>query len=161
MTDAGGSFAGVAAGKAGREAVVADHDTVVHSNQEYVRGIVHSNSVEGFNVRIRRTVAGVFHHIDPKHYDGYFDEMAFRWSQRVYLGTANRHTRKGKLVARMIWDRVPLSEQMRVLLAGAVGRRMRRTRHWGVEIVPRQPIARPAAIDAASIGSLLDDEIPF
>ena len=30
------------------------------------RGRVHANSAEGFNLRVRRTVAGVFHHISPR-----------------------------------------------------------------------------------------------
>ena len=38
----------------------AAHDTVQHSRQEYVRGQVHANSAEGFNSRVRRTIAGVF-----------------------------------------------------------------------------------------------------
>ncbi|APG89249.1 ISSod11, transposase (plasmid) [Sinorhizobium americanum CCGM7] len=43
----------------------ARHDTVKHSSREYVRDAVHVNSVEGFNARVRRTIAGVFHHISP------------------------------------------------------------------------------------------------
>ena len=41
----------------------AAHDTVRHCDREYARGAVHANAVEDFNDRIRRTVAGVFHHI--------------------------------------------------------------------------------------------------
>ena len=33
----------------------AAHDTVRHSEREYARGVVHANSVEGFNDRVRRT----------------------------------------------------------------------------------------------------------
>jgi transposase-like protein len=43
----------------------AAHDTVCHSKPEYVRGSVHTNSVQGFNARVRGTIAGVFHHISP------------------------------------------------------------------------------------------------
>ncbi len=45
----------------------ARHDTVKHSSREYVRDAVHVNSVEGFNARVRRTIAGGFHHISPQH----------------------------------------------------------------------------------------------
>ena len=60
----------------------AAHETVQHARREYVRGPVHANSVEGFNLRVQRTVAGVFHHISPEHADLYFHEIGFRWSQR-------------------------------------------------------------------------------
>ena len=58
----------------------AAHETVQHGRREYVRGPVHANSVEGFNLRVQRTVAGVFHHISPEHADLYFHEIGFRWS---------------------------------------------------------------------------------
>jgi ISXO2-like transposase domain len=47
----------------------AAHDT---ARREYVRGRVHANSAEGFNSRVRRTIAGVFHHISSEHADLYF-----------------------------------------------------------------------------------------
>ncbi len=43
----------------------AKHETVKHSGGEYVRDTVHVNSVEGFNSRLRRTIAGVFHSYQP------------------------------------------------------------------------------------------------
>jgi hypothetical protein len=55
----------------------AGHDTVQHGRREYVRGPVHANSVEGFNLRVQRTVAGVFHHISPEHADLYSTKSAF------------------------------------------------------------------------------------
>jgi len=72
----------------------AAHDSVCHSEREYVRGLVHANSAEGFNDRVRRTVSGVFHHISPHHADLYFNEIGFRWSQRTVAGRAVRRTRK-------------------------------------------------------------------
>ena len=72
----------------------AGHESVNHSQGEYVRGAVHINSAEGFNSRVQRTIAGVFHHISPKHADLYFNEVGFRWSQRVATGTSTRKTKK-------------------------------------------------------------------
>ena len=40
--------------------------------------IVLPNSAEAFNDRVRRTIAGVFHHISPRHADLYFNEVGFR-----------------------------------------------------------------------------------
>ncbi|GEC35752.1 hypothetical protein ABIA24_006657 [Sinorhizobium fredii] len=56
----------------------AKRDTVKHSSREYFRDAVHVNSVEGFNSRVRRTIAGVFHHISPQHADLYFHEIGER-----------------------------------------------------------------------------------
>ncbi|MBK8176650.1 MAG: transposase [Rhodospirillales bacterium] len=85
MSDAWSTFAAVGQS-------FAAHDTVQHAKREYARGTVHANSVEGFNSRVRRTVAGVFHHISPEHADLYFHEMGFRWSQRVVAGQTTRRS---------------------------------------------------------------------
>ena len=59
------------------------------SNRGHFRGAGH------FNSRVRRTIAGVFHHISPQHADLYFHEIGFSWSQRVITGNAVRKTRHG------------------------------------------------------------------
>jgi hypothetical protein len=58
----------------------AAHDTVNHRAKGYVRGAVHANLGDGFNSQVRRTGAGVFHHISARHADLYFYEIGFRWS---------------------------------------------------------------------------------
>jgi hypothetical protein len=112
----------------------AGHDTVRHSDREYVRGFVHANSVEGFNDRVRRTVAGVFHHISPRHADLYFNEVGFRWSQRRVAGHAVRRTRKGREVVKPLWSRIAPALQLPALFKSAVGRQLRRTAQGGIEI---------------------------
>jgi transposase-like protein len=112
----------------------AAHDTVLHSDREYVRGIVHVNSAEGFNDRVRRTVAGVFHHISPRHADLYLGEIGFRWSQRIVAGQAVRRTPKGREVVRTLWDRIPPAQQLVAVFRSAVGRQLRRTRDGSIAI---------------------------
>ena len=112
----------------------AAHDTVQHSRQEYVRGQVHANSAEGFNSRVRRTIAGVFHHISPEHADLYFHEIRFRWSQRIVTGQATRRTRHGREIIKPIWSRVPPALQLPRVLQAATGRQMRRTPKGGIFI---------------------------
>jgi hypothetical protein len=112
----------------------AAHDTVQHSKQEYVRGSVHANSAEGFNSRVRRTIAGVFHHISPGHADLYFHEIGFRWSQRIVTGQATRRTRHGREIVKPIWARVPPALQMPTVLQAAIGRQIRRTPEGGLTI---------------------------
>ena len=112
----------------------AAHDTVRHSEREYARGPVHANSAEGFNDRVRRTVAGVFHHISPRHADLYFNEIGFRWSQRVLAGRAVRRTRKGREVVKPLWSRIAPALQLPTVFKSAVGRQLRRTGQGGVHI---------------------------
>jgi hypothetical protein len=115
------------------------HDTVRHSQREYVRGSVHANSAEGFNDRVRRTIVGVFHHISPRHADLYFGEIGFRWSQRTVAGQAQRRTRKGRTVIQTLWSRVPPALQLQSVFRYAVGRQLRRTKDGGISI--RSPVA--------------------
>jgi transposase-like protein len=112
----------------------AAHDTVRHSDREYARGEVHANSVEGFNDRVRRTVAGVFHHISPQHADLYFNEVGFRWSQRVVARQAMRRTRKGRTVVKPLWVRIAPALQLHAVFRSAVGRQLRRTSLGGIQI---------------------------
>lgn len=109
-------------------------DTVRHSEREYARGPVHANSAEGFNDRVRRTISGVFHHISSHHADLYFNEIGFRWSQRVMTGSAVRRTRKGREVVRPLWSRIPPALQLSAVFRSAVGRQLRRTPQGGIQI---------------------------
>ena len=99
----------------------AEHKTVKHSSGEYVRDAVHVNSAEGFNSRVRRTIAGVFHHISPQHADLYFHEIGFRWSQRVVTGNAVLKTRRGRETIRTLWSRVPPALQLMSVFRAAAG----------------------------------------
>lgn len=99
----------------------AKHETVNHSNREYVRDAVHINSVEGFNDRVRRTITGVFHHISPQLADLYFHEIGFRWSQRIVTGQAVRKSRSGKESMKTLWSRVPPALQLQQVFRAAIG----------------------------------------
>jgi len=112
----------------------AAHDTVRHSDREYARGPIHTNSVEGFNDRIRRTVAGVFHHISPHLADLYFNEIGFRWSQRAITGQVTRRTRKGREVIKPSWARITPALQLPAVFRSAVGRQLRRTKRGGIQV---------------------------
>jgi hypothetical protein len=127
MSDEWSSF--VAVGQA-----FAGHDTVRHSEREYARGPVHANSAEGFNDRVRRTISGVFHHISAHHANLYFNEIGFRWSQRVVTGHAVRRTRRGRQVTKPLWSRIPPALQLPAAFRSAVGRQIRRTTQGGIQI---------------------------
>ncbi len=58
----------------------ASHETVNHSAKEYVRGEVHTNTVEGFFSILKRGVDGIYHHIE--YVPQYLAEFDFRYSNR-------------------------------------------------------------------------------
>jgi transposase-like protein len=64
----------------------AAHETTKHSAKEYVRGDVHSNSVEGYFGLFKRGMKGVYHHCDEKHLHRYLAEFDFRYNHRTKLG---------------------------------------------------------------------------
>ena len=66
--------------------MVAEHSTVQHSKDEYVRGDVHSNSVEGYFAVFKRGMVGVYQRCDEKHLHRYLAEFDFRFSNREKLG---------------------------------------------------------------------------
>lgn len=58
------------------------HETVNHSAGEYVRGEIHTNTVEGFFSLLKRGINGVYHHVSRGHLPRYCDEFAFRYEHR-------------------------------------------------------------------------------
>lgn len=64
----------------------AKHETVKHSAKEYVRGDVHTNTVEGFFSIFKRGMKGVYQHCGEAHLHRYVAEFDFRYSNRSGLG---------------------------------------------------------------------------
>lgn len=64
----------------------AKHEVICHSNDEYVRGEVHTNTVEGFFSIFKRGIYGVYQHVSPCHLHRYMAEFDFRYNHRVKLG---------------------------------------------------------------------------
>jgi len=64
----------------GRE--FAAHETVTHSHSEYVRGDVHTNTVEGSFSIFKRGMRGVYQHCAEKHLHRYLAEFDFRYNTR-------------------------------------------------------------------------------
>ena len=58
------------------------HDFVTHSLQEYVRGDVHTNTIEGAFSLLKRGIYGIYHQVSPKHIAPYLNEFAFRYNTR-------------------------------------------------------------------------------
>ena len=64
----------------------ASHDKVHHTAGEYVRGIVHTNTIEGVFSIFKRGMKGVYQHCSEKHLHRYLAEFDFRYNNRVGLG---------------------------------------------------------------------------
>jgi transposase-like protein len=64
----------------------AAHETVDHHKFEWVRGDVHTNTLEGFFSIVKRGLIGVYQHVDAKHLDRYLAEFDFRQNTRAKLG---------------------------------------------------------------------------
>jgi len=58
------------------------HETVNHREGEYVRGIVHTNSMENFWSLLKRGVIGTYHNVSKKYLPLYLNEFAFRFNNR-------------------------------------------------------------------------------
>ena len=60
----------------------AKHETVNHTAREYVRGDIHTNTVENAFSLLKRGIMGTWHKISAKHLPAYLDEMQFRFNRR-------------------------------------------------------------------------------
>lgn len=57
------------------------HDSVNHA-VEYVRGNVHTNSIENFWSLLKRTIKGTYVSVSPSHLQKYVEEQMFRYNER-------------------------------------------------------------------------------
>jgi transposase-like protein len=64
----------------------ATHESIDHSADEYVRGDVTTNTVEGYFSIFKRGMKGVYQHCDEKHLHRYLSEFDFRYNTRSALG---------------------------------------------------------------------------
>jgi transposase-like protein len=58
------------------------HETVEHRQNESVWAGVHTNTVEGVWLLLKRSIVGSYHQLSVKHLPAYLDEMAFRFNNR-------------------------------------------------------------------------------
>lgn len=58
------------------------HETINHSRGEYARGLVTTNTIEGFWSQLKRSLHGTYHAVSPKYLQGYVDYFAFHYTYR-------------------------------------------------------------------------------
>jgi len=75
----------------GMDGHFAEHQTVVHSRGQYVKGPkgperIHTNSAEGHFGIFKRGMKGIYQHCAERHLHRYLAEFDFRYNNRVKLG---------------------------------------------------------------------------
>ena len=58
------------------------HQTVGHARGEYVRGNVHTNSIESFWALLKRGIVGNYHNVSKKYLPFYLNEFGYRFNNR-------------------------------------------------------------------------------
>jgi transposase-like protein len=89
--------------KIGRE--FAEHSAVHHQNEEYVRGDVTTNTVEGAFSIFKRGMRGVYQHCAEKHLHRYLAEFEFRYSHREACGV-NDDARADRILSGIVGKRL-------------------------------------------------------
>jgi transposase-like protein len=82
-----------------------EHETVKHSEKEYVRGTVHTNSMENVWSLLKRSIIGAYHHVSTKHLDAYLDELEFRFNNRE-----NPHMFRDALYKLLVAENLPYAK---------------------------------------------------
>lgn len=90
-----------------------DHKSVNHGKGEYVRGLVHTNTIEGYFSIFKRGMRGVYQHCGKQHLHRYLAEFDFRYSNRTANGVSD-------------------SERASVALLGIEGKRLTYRRTNGI-----------------------------
>jgi transposase-like protein len=94
------------------------HETINHSINEYVRGDVHTNTIEGYFSIMKRGITGVYHHVSPQHLKRYLAEFDFRYNARQALGVGDE-ARTNKALRGIIGKRLTYRDSS---LASSLGR---------------------------------------
>ena len=59
-----------------------EHEAINHSAKEYVRGDVHTNTIEAFWSNVKRGIKGTYVHVSKKHLQTYLREFEYRHNLR-------------------------------------------------------------------------------
>lgn len=58
------------------------HSRIAHYAKIYVKGNIHTNTIEGFWSLVKRGISGVYHSVSPKYLHHYIGEYVFRYNHR-------------------------------------------------------------------------------
>ena len=80
------------------------HEVVNHSEDEFVRGIFHTNSIEGSFSLFKRMVFGIYHQISTKHTQRYLNEFVYRFNSRDIKDAERFTLTLGKIERRLTYN---------------------------------------------------------
>jgi len=58
------------------------HGVINHRQKQYVKGDIHTNTIDGFWSQLKRSIDGTYHHVSPKYLQHYVDEFSYRYARR-------------------------------------------------------------------------------
>ena len=58
------------------------HNFIAHSEFQYVKDDIHTNTIEGFFSLLKRSILGIYHFVSPKHIEKYLAESTFRYNTK-------------------------------------------------------------------------------
>ncbi len=58
------------------------HESVRHSRRKYVRGQIHTNTIENYFSILKRGLTGIYQHVGKQHLRRYVGEFDFRYNNR-------------------------------------------------------------------------------
>jgi hypothetical protein len=106
------------------------HSHLNHSQREFSRGSVHSNTAESFLSLFEKARVGVYHYFSDKHLSRYLHEAGFRWDNRVPV---EKKTKSGKVKTKMA--PIPIVDMLLLLIMRCFGSHLKRTKSWGIQDV--------------------------
>lgn len=59
-----------------------NHGVVRHRSKQYVDGVIHTNTIEGYWSLLKRQIVGIHHWVSPKHLNRYVAESSWRYNRR-------------------------------------------------------------------------------
>jgi transposase-like protein len=117
---------------------MADHHSVIHSKKEYANPETgaHVNTAESVISQVQRALVGVYHNLGEQHLQRYLDEIVWRWNHRDPVREVVKQWTSSSGIPRekstTIWRPIPVVRQMQVLLQGAIGKQIRRSKNYGL-----------------------------
>ena len=79
------------------------HDVINHEI-EYVRGDIHTQTIEGYWSLLKRGIVGTFHHVSPHRLPMYLNEFEYRWNERHVSDGERFEALLGQMQGRLRWN---------------------------------------------------------